>query len=265
MSTAVDTRPADDDADGVDPRIRARRELVARARQRRRRRWVFGVLAVATRDDRCLVRRRAPRCSTSTRSRSSARPTPATTTYEPHPGCESAIRSSMSTRARSARGSWRCPGSPMPASSASWGGDVVLRIRERVPVAMFSDARGNPMLVDGEGMVVAPAAMPDADLVAVQGVVAGAPGESVAGADGALAVVNALTPGVRSRVETLVVAPDGQIQLKVRPSGVVDLCEPVDVAAKIRSLQTVFAQVDDRGLESLSVCVPDQPTERRHG
>jgi hypothetical protein len=87
----------------------------------------------------------------------------------------------------------------------------------------------------------------------------------VGDADGALAVVDALTPGVRSRVESLAVAPDGQIQLKVRPSGVVEFCEPVDVAAKIRSLQTVFAQVDDRGLESLSVCVPDQPTERRHG
>ena len=143
---------------------------------------------------------------------------------------------------------------------ASWGGDVVLRIRERQPVAMFSDAEGHPVLVDGEGRVVAPAAIPDPSLVAVQGVVAGAPGESVAGADGVLAVVNALTPGLRSRIETVLVAADGQIQFKVRPSGVVNFCGADDIAAKVRSLQTMFAQVDDTGLDTLDVCVPERPT-----
>ncbi len=142
----------------------------------------------------------------------------------------------------------------------SWGGDVVLNIRERQPVAMFSDTGGHPVLVDGEGHVVAPASIPDPNLVPVQGVVAGAPGESVAGADGVLAVVNALTPGLRSRIETVLVAPDGQIQFKVRPSGVVNFCGADDIAAKVRSLQTVFAQVDDTGLATLDVCVPDRPT-----
>jgi cell division protein FtsQ len=258
MPTALDTRRAPDDAESVDPRIRARRELVARAQQRRRRRWVLGVLLVATAligtwfvtrtalldVDQIQVDGSPHTSDDDVRAASGL-----------HVGDQILDIDKGAIRNRLLALPWVADASV----DAAWGGDVVIHIREREPVAMFSDSEGHPVLVDGEGRVVAPAAVPDPNLVAVQGMTAGAPGESVVGADGVLAVVNALTPGLRSRIETLTVAADGQIQFKVRPSGVVNFCEPDDIVNKVRALQTVFAQVDDHGLADLDVCVADQP------
>jgi hypothetical protein len=119
------------------------------------------------------------------------------------------------------------------------------------------------VLVDRDGRVLAIAAFPDADLVAVDGVRAGAVGEFVADSDGALAVINAMTPSLRSRVETLVVTPDGQIEMKARPSGVIRFGGATEIDAKVRALQSWFARVDDRGLATLDIRVPDQPTATR--
>lgn len=259
MPTALDVRPAIDDTESVDPRIQARRDLVARAQQRRRRRWVFGVLVVATAligawfvtrtalldVDQIQVAGSTHTSDDDVRAASGLLVGDQILDVD-----EGAIRTRLLA----------LPWVADARVDASWGGDVVIHIRERQPVAMFSDAEGHPVLVDDEGRVVAPAAVPDPGLVAVQGVVAGVPGEAVAGAEGVLAVVNALTPGLRTRIETVMVAPDGQVQFKVRPSGVVNFCGTDDIVAKVRSLQTIFAQVDDTGLNTLDVCVPDKPT-----
>jgi cell division protein FtsQ len=259
VTTVVDTRPAVDEADSVDPRIQARRELVVRAQRRRRRRWVFGVLVVATviigawfitrtallDIDQIQVAGSAHTSDDDVRAASGLRV-----------GDQILDVDNDVIRSRLLALPWVADASV----DASWSGDVVFRIRERQPVAMFSDSEGQPVLVDGEGRVVASAATPDPNLVPVQGVVAGAAGQSVPGADGVLAVVDALTPGLRSRIEAVMVAPDGQIQFKVRPSGVVNFCGAEDIAAKVRSMQTIFAQVEDTGLATLDVCVPDRPT-----
>jgi hypothetical protein len=129
---------------------------------------------------------------------------------------------------------------------------------------MLSDAEGRPVLVDGEGRVLARADLPDPALVAVEGMVAGAPGEVLPEPAGdALAVVQAITPGLRSRIDSLTITPDRLVELKVRPTGTVRFCGATDVEAKVRSLQTVFAQVDDAGLRTVDVCVPDQPVVTR--
>ncbi len=38
-----------------------------------------------------------------------------------------------------------------------------------------------------------------------------------------------------------------------------ELCQPDQLAEKVRALQTVFAHVDDTGLKTLNVCVPSDP------
>jgi cell division protein FtsQ len=262
MPLLLDTRPASDAVHGaeqVDPRIRARRAQVALEQQHRRRRWVAIVLATATAlIGAWFVTRTALLDVDQIRVVGSVH----TTDDEIRAASGLEVGDPILDLDTGAVRS-RLLALPWVADARvdrSWDGDVVVRVTERRPVAMLSDAQGQPMLVDADGMVVARADVPDPELVAVDGLVAGAPGEQVADSEGALAVVSALTPGLRTRVEKLVVAPDGQLRLQVRPSGVVDFCGPTDIAAKVRSLQTVFAQVDDTGLTTLSVCVPDQPT-----
>lgn len=250
---------AGDDAEQVDPRIRARRARVALEQQHRRRRWVAGVLVAATvLIGAWFVTRTALLDIDQVRVVGSVHTTD--DEIRAVSGLEvgspildldaGAVRSRLLT----------LPWVADAKVDRSWDGDVVVRVTERRPIAMISDGQGRSMLVDAEGVVVAPADLPDPNLLAVGGLVAGPPGDRVADSEGPLAVVSALTPGLRTRVEEVVMAPDGGLQLHVRPSGVVDFCGPTAIADKVRSLQTVFAQVDDTGLTSLSVCVPDQPT-----
>jgi cell division protein FtsQ len=257
--TVVEAPPA---AETIDPRIRARREEVQRARQVRRRRWFIGfAIALSVVSSSWFVTRTALLDVDQIQVAGSTH----TTDDEVRAASGVAVGDQIldvdggAIRARLLALPWVADASV----ESSWSGDVVLRIREREPVAMFTDAEARAVLVDGEGRVLAVAALPDADLVAVQGVAAGAPGEHVADSDGALAVINAMTPSLRSRVETLVVAPEGQIELKARPSGVVWFGEATEIDAKVRSLQGWFARVDDRGLATLDVRVPDRPTATR--
>ena len=76
-------------------------------------------------------------------------------------------------------------------------------------------------------------------------------------------MIAALHPGLRSRVAGIVVARDGSILLRLRSGGVAQLCQPVDLAAKLASLTTVFAHVDDQNLQVVNVCIADSPTIRR--
>lgn len=246
-------------AEAVDPRILARREEVERERQRRRRRWVIGVLAAVTLLVGAWYLTRTAlldvdRIVVTGSAHTSNEDLIATSGLRPGDQLLDVDAGAIGDRLR------ELPWVDDVTVTREWRGDVAIAVTERVPVAVISDPQGQPMLVDATGRVIAAAGAPDPALVAVDGLTAGAPGEQVADADGPLAVVTAITPGLRTRIETLVVRPDGQIELAVRPSGVVRFCGADRIAEKIRALQTVFAQVDDRGLATLDVCVPEQPT-----
>jgi cell division protein FtsQ len=143
-------------------------------------------------------------------------------------------------------------------------GTVNVSVTERVPVAAVSDASGGWDLVDASGRSIAVAPAGDPTLIAIEGVAPVEPGSDLGpGSRAPLDIVTALAPGLRSRVIAVVVAADGSIRLRVRPQGVVDLCQPDRIAEKLRKLTTVFAQVDDTGLATISVCVPESPTLTR--
>lgn len=146
----------------------------------------------------------------------------------------------------------------------SWSsGDVTLRVVERTPAAAIA-SDGGWLLVDTDRHVLAVTPTAPADLVVVEGVApAGVAGVLDPSAAGALQVAAALTPGLRSRVGAVRLGADGAVELALRPSGSVRFGPATDVGEKVRSLQTVFGQVDLRCLTIVDVRVPDAPVLTR--
>ena len=142
-------------------------------------------------------------------------------------------------------------------------GDVTISVRERVPVAVVAGADGTAMLVDRDGAVIAPFTLEAPPVTVVEGLVAGPAGSTVEGPLGALEVAALLTPGVQSRVAVIRVDAGGDIELQLRPQGVVELGRSVDLATKVRSLLTVLGQVDQNDLATIDLRVPDTPVVTR--
>jgi cell division protein FtsQ len=141
----------------------------------------------------------------------------------------------------------------------SLDGVLTITVSERVPVATVSDPAGGRHLVDASGRLLGPVEGDTAGLASLEGVVPGAPGETIEGAEGALQAMAALGPGVRSRVTAVVVAPDGALQLKLNPQGVVLLGPPTDLADKAAKLATVLGRVEQSDLAGISVVDPSNP------
>lgn len=246
----------------IDPRIAARRDAVDAERRRRRGRWwfalaiVIAVLAGAwaiTRTalfdvDRIEVRGTVQTHVEDVVAASSIR------LGEP------LLEVDPSASARRVR---ELPWVDTATVSRDWNGLVTITVTERTFVAVVNDADGTGWLVDPTGRVLAPDGSMDMIDTLIVGAVAESPGTTVEGADDALAVAALLTPGMRSRVATITIAPDGSVTLGLRPQGTVELGPPTDLAAKIASLRTVMAQVDQRDLESINVINPSTPVVRR--
>ena len=147
----------------------------------------------------------------------------------------------------------------------SLDGVVTVTVTERVPVATIGDPMGGRHLVDASGRLLGPADGDTTGLISLEGdgVTPGAPGETIDRADGALRAVDALGPGARSRVEAVVVGPDGALALRLNPQGVVLLGPPTDLATKADSLTTTLAWVDQSDLVSISLLDPMNPVVSR--
>lgn len=141
----------------------------------------------------------------------------------------------------------------------NWDGRVVITVSERQMVAIVDDESGVGQLVDATGRVLAADGTMDMIDTRIVGAVAGAAGSTVEGIDDALRLAALLTPGMRSRVATITVGADGSLTLGLRPQGIVVIGAPTDLAAKVTSLRTVMAQVDQRDLASINVVNPGTP------
>ena len=152
-----------------------------------------------------------------------------------------------------------------------WPGTVKITIAERVPVAV-AVADGNAdvnkvALVDGSGRVLALADQAPAGLLELDGVVPPQTAGVQLGADGrgAVSVVAALPPDVRSLVASVSSGADG-IDLHLSgSSAVVQLGTSDQLDAKIVALTTMLAKVDLRGAKTIDVRVPAAPVLTRQG
>ena len=265
MTQTLGTAPGRTDERGseVDPRIQARRDLVAQERAATRRRRllvVAGVLAVialawgVTYSPLLAVHRVV------------ARGTPHVPTAEVvaasgiHAGEHLVDVDEGRARARLLALPWVADAHV----DVSWGGTARLSVTERVPVAAVVAGPGRWLLVDAKGRALARVAAVRAPLVVVSGIGAVTPGASFGAALAApLRIVAELHPGLRSRVASIGAGKDGTIVLRLRSGGVAELCQPDELPAKLASLTTLFAHVDDQGVRVVNVCVPDSPTITR--
>lgn len=246
----------------VDPRIAARREQVERDRGRRRRRWLLPGLAVG-----CLVAGAWFASRTALLDVDTVRIESGEHVTEEQireaagvaPGDQLVDLDAASIRDRLLALPWVADASVQ----VEWSGTVSIEVTERQPLAAVEDrATGGWLLVDTEGRVLGPLAEPG--WLVLEGVVPAPVGERLGGpADQALAVARSLTPGVRSRVSAVVVGADGEVQLRILPSGEVLFGSATEVEDKVLALRTVFGQVDDRCLATLDVRVPDRPVITR--
>ena len=145
-----------------------------------------------------------------------------------------------------------------------WPSTVTIAVVERVPVAAVP-AKAGVGIVDRTGRVlgVAPAAPPELPLL-LGLPPAGTPTSRVGGrARDLLAVAQAMPPPVSQRVAAIVATDGGQVELRLKPSGVVRLGPPDQLAEKLLATQTVLTQVDLTRLAVLDVRVPASPAITR--
>ena len=246
------------DAEAIDPRIAARRDAVTQEKRRRRSRiWiavaiVVGVLALGwylTRTGLLDV------------DDIEVRGTNITTAQEITDA--SGIRLGMPLlEVDTSAAAGRIRDLPWVATAIvdrGWDGHVLITITERVQLAVVRNEAGEPMLVDGDGRVLDVDGPWDGVDTLIEGVVAGEPGTIVEDAGSALEVARLLGAGVRSRVSSIVTMPDGNLELHLRPQGVVLLGPPTELEAKLASLQIVMGQVDQRDLAIINVVNPETP------
>jgi cell division protein FtsQ len=145
-----------------------------------------------------------------------------------------------------------------------WPATVTITVVERLPVAAVP-AKAGVGIVDPTGRVltVVPTAPPT--LPTLLGLPpAGPPSSRIAGrAADLLAVALAMPPQVAQRVTAVVAADSGQVELRLKPAGVVRFGPPDQLAEKMLATQTVLTQVDLTRLAVLDVRVPASPAITR--
>ncbi len=141
-------------------------------------------------------------------------------------------------------------------------GDVAIRVEEREAVAQLP-TEGAVAVADRHGRVLEYRPPSETALTVVRGVAPVAPGEQLAPTSvPALEIAATLPPGLRSRIAAVVV--DGEtIRLELRPAGTARLGRPEELAEKLRSLQTLLANIDLTGLCSIDLRVADSPVVDR--
>jgi len=145
-----------------------------------------------------------------------------------------------------------------------WPSTVSITVVERAPVAAVP-AKAGVAVVDRTGRVLAIGPTAPADVPALLGLPPAGPLSTKVGGRAAdlLAVVQTMPPPVAQRVTAVVAADSEQVELRLKPTGVVRLGPPDQLAQKMLATQTVLTQVDLTRLAVLDVRVPASPTITR--
>jgi len=145
-----------------------------------------------------------------------------------------------------------------------WPATVTITVVERVPVAAVP-AKAGVAVVDATGRVLATQPAPPPGVPVLLGLPPAGPASTRIGGRAAdlLAVVQAMPPQVAQRVAAIAAADGGQVELRLKPSGIVRLGSPDQLAQKMLATQTVLTQVDLTRLAVLDVRVPASPAITR--
>lgn len=242
----------------VDPRIAARRRSVAADLRRRRRRRTLVVLAVLTVAAGAWLLTRTALFDVdhlTVKGASHTSPADVIAASGIHLGEQ---LTDLDTGAAAAKVR-ALPWIATAAVHRSWGGSVTIDVTERTPVATITAADGSHLLVDVEGRVLGPDTPAQLGLVPLTGVAPAAVGATLGPeAHGALVVVGLLTPGVRSRVASVAVAPDGTLSLALNPQGTALLGPATDLPTKVDELRTSLAQISQTDLVTMDLTIPGQ-------
>jgi cell division protein FtsQ len=142
-----------------------------------------------------------------------------------------------------------------------WPDTLTVTVVERVPVAVVESPGHGAVLVDSSGHILStePVAPPGTVVVNAP-VTPGRPG-SVLGPAAApgLAVLAAVPPLLRPRIEQVDVAADGDVTLALTGSIGATFGPAVDLGAKFEALVSVLVDVPPTASEVIDVTVPDAP------
>jgi cell division protein FtsQ len=248
----------------IDPRIRARRIGVLRDAGRRRLRRVIDVGVVLLVAAAFAIALRSPLLAVRT-----VRVTGASHVSASEVAQQSGIRTGEQLVDVDLAGAGRrieaLPWVATVTLTRSMGGTVGIRVTERAPAAVVGDGAG-AVVVDATGRVLARVSdVPTiaSGLIRVAGLPSGlAPGDEVPGSPGdALALAGRLAAAVPGAISQVSVGPE--LLATLAQGGQVRFGDTTDLAAKLRSLQTVLDEVDLTCLGVLDVRVPANPVLTR--
>jgi len=145
-----------------------------------------------------------------------------------------------------------------------WPSTVTITVVERLPVAAVP-AKSGVAIIDTTGRVLVNAPTAPPNLPMLLGLPPAGPASTRIGGRGPdlLAVALAMPPQVAQRVTAVAAADSGQVELRLKPTGVVRLGPPDQLADKMLATQTVLTQVDLTRLAVLDVRVPASPAITR--
>jgi cell division protein FtsQ len=142
-----------------------------------------------------------------------------------------------------------------------WPGTVTIEVVERVPVAVVP-AGASLAVVAADGVVV-DVATASPGLPALGGVTVDAEPGAVAEAGALLAVAAALPPELLGAVEAINAPDDDELELALADGGRALLGAGEDLDAKLDAVATMLAQADLGCLDTLDVRVPSSPAVTR--
>ena len=258
--TPPDSAAADRDGSDMDPRIKQRREEVARARTRRRFGAIGAVGAVLVVCAGAWTVLHSPVLSVRHVTVVGAVHTPMSAVLATAAVSERPLVD-VNTGAV-ARRLETLPWVARARVSRHWPDSLTVVVSERRAAAVVESPGHGDVVVDGAGRVLASVWAPAPAAVVLQSpAVPGRPGTVLgAAARPGLQVLRAVPSLLRRRVERIVVGADGDVSLALTGNVGVTLGPAVELPAKFEALVSVLVDVPPSAPEDVDVTVPDDPS-----
>lgn len=245
----------------VDPRIAARREAVEVDELRRRRLRLLTVVALAVTLVAGVLATRTPLFDVD-------RIVVAGSVETPPDAVVAAARVSHGDLlvdvdpGRAAHGVEALPWVDAARVRAVWPDSVVIEVAERSPSAVVTDGEVT-LVVDGAGRVLARRDGRSPEAIRIEGLPAVDPGDVLSDeVRAAISLAGMLPSRVRDRTAAVALR-DGELRLRLEPSGEVRMGEGGSLDQKLLALDTLLLRVDDTCLDTIDVRVPSAPVLTR--